>query len=201
VNKLKRAGVVLCGGRSSRMGRPKHSLEIAGKSLLQQSVESLATVVDEIVIAAAADQSLPVLPADQQIIVVRDRWDTAGPLSGIASSFAEMKSEVAVVLTCDAPFVKAALLKLLFDGLGGDDIAIGSTGQPQFFPGVYRRCVGDSAAALLQKGVHRVGALLQLHAVKMIDEAELRSVDPELNSYRDVDTPEEFEALVKSAGD
>jgi molybdopterin-guanine dinucleotide biosynthesis protein A len=182
------------------MKTPKHLLEFQGKTLLQHCIDPVSSVVDEIVVSAAPG-SLPEFGSKRNAVVVQDQREGDGPLAGFAAALAVLQSDLAVVVTCDAPLLNAALLRLLFDSLEGNDIAIGSTGQPQFFPGVYRRCVGESAAKLLQKGVHRVGALLELHAVKMIDEADLRSVDPELNSYRDVDTPEEFEALVKSAGD
>lgn len=181
------------------MKTPKHLLEFQGKSLLQHCLDAVSNVVDEIVVSAAPGPP-PEFKLQRNVAIVQDQREGDGPLAGIAAAFAALQSEVAVFVTCDAPLLNAELLRLLFNSLGDSDIAVGSTGQPQFFPGVYRRCVGESAAALLQKGVHRVGSLLELHSAKVIDEVLLRSVDPQLNSYRDVDTPEEFEALVKSVG-
>ena len=57
-------GIVLCGGRSTRMGVPKATLPFGPETMLQRVVRLLGAVVSPIVVVAAREQSLPELPDD-----------------------------------------------------------------------------------------------------------------------------------------
>jgi len=63
-------GVVLCGGKSTRMGSPKALLPFGPETMLQRVVRLLGTVVSPIVVVAATGQDLPPLPAS--VILTRD---------------------------------------------------------------------------------------------------------------------------------
>ena len=69
-------GIVLCGGKSSRMGTSKALLPFGRETMLQRVVRLLNEVVAPIVVVAASDQELPELPAD--VIVTRDERRDAG---------------------------------------------------------------------------------------------------------------------------
>ena len=71
-------GVVLCGGQSSRMGRPKAWLPFGDELMLPRVVRLLSDAVSPIVVVAAPEQVVPPLPADVQ--VVRDEEKGRGPL-------------------------------------------------------------------------------------------------------------------------
>ncbi|MEP6961580.1 MAG: NTP transferase domain-containing protein, partial [Acidobacteriota bacterium] len=75
------AGVVLCGGKSTRMGSPKALLPFGPETMLQRVVRLLGSVVSPIVAVAARDQVLPELSED--IRVTRDEREQKGPLEGI----------------------------------------------------------------------------------------------------------------------
>src|SRR5512133_599706 len=71
--------IVLAGGKSTRMGRPKALLPVGGEPLIARVVRTLRAVVDEVVVVSAPGQPVPVLPAR----VVHDEVAYLGPLSGI----------------------------------------------------------------------------------------------------------------------
>src|SRR6202043_2693954 len=73
-------GIVLCGGRSTRMGAPKASLPFGPETMLQRVVRLLGNVVAPIVVVAAREQILPELPDDA--IITRDEREQRGPLEG-----------------------------------------------------------------------------------------------------------------------
>ena len=65
------AGIVLCGGSSRRMGRPKETLPFGPELMLQRVVRLLGQAARPVLVVAAADQSLPELP--EAVDIVRDR--------------------------------------------------------------------------------------------------------------------------------
>src|SRR5258708_11619485 len=77
------AGIVLCGGQSKRMGRPKAWLPFGPEVMLQRVVRMLSEVVAPIIVVAAPDQDVPALPAG--VVVVRDEERGRGPLQGLAA--------------------------------------------------------------------------------------------------------------------
>jgi molybdopterin-guanine dinucleotide biosynthesis protein A len=63
-------GIVLCGGKSTRMGVPKATLPFGPETMLQRVVRLLGTVVSPVVVVAAQGQPLPKLP--DEITVTHD---------------------------------------------------------------------------------------------------------------------------------
>src|SRR5215210_4078232 len=84
------AGIVLCGGQSKRMGRPKAWLPFAGEFMLPRVVRLLREVVSPIVVVAASEQDVPPLPGD--IRIVRDDERDRGPLQGLATGLAALEN-------------------------------------------------------------------------------------------------------------
>src|SRR5690349_629710 len=82
------AGIVLCGGKSSRMGRPKALLPFGPELMLQRVVRILSTVVAPIVVVAARDQELPSLSGD--VLPARDEREGRGPLEGLLAGMKEL---------------------------------------------------------------------------------------------------------------
>ena len=74
-------GIVLCGGRSTRMGSSKALLEFGAETMLQRVVRLLGGVVSPLVVVAAPGQELPALPAS--VTVTRDEREGRGPLEGL----------------------------------------------------------------------------------------------------------------------
>src|SRR3954464_10860020 len=94
-------GIVLCGGRSSRMGKPKAWLPFGDELMLPRVVRILREVVEEVVVVAAPGQEVPPLPGEVQI--VRDEVEGRGPLGGLAAGLAalEGKADAAYLSSCD----------------------------------------------------------------------------------------------------
>src|SRR4030095_9801270 len=78
---MKTGAVVLCGGKSTRMGSSKALLPFGPETMLQRVVRLLADVVSPIVVVAAVDQPLPMLPPE--VIITRDELEGRGPLEGL----------------------------------------------------------------------------------------------------------------------
>src|SRR5437867_2395965 len=122
-------GIVLCGGQSKRMGRPKAWLPFAGEVMLPRVVRLLSDVVAPIVVVAAPAQEVPPLPADVRI--VRDEEKGRGPLEGLAAGLAalEGQADAAYLSSCDVPFLQPAFVTRVIARLGSHDICVPKVGE------------------------------------------------------------------------
>src|SRR6516225_9315378 len=116
--------IILCGGQSKRMGRPKAWLPFAGQTMLAHVIVILREVVNPIVVVAAPDQEIPPTPSDIQ--VVRDEERGRGPLQGLAAGLAalEGRADAAYVSSCDVPFLRPAFVWRLIELLGDHAICV-----------------------------------------------------------------------------
>src|SRR5947208_6518233 len=94
-------GIVLCGGRSSRMGRPKAWLPVGDELMLPRVVRVLREAVGPVVVVAAPGQDVPPLSAGVE--VVRDEVEGLGPLAGLAAGLAALDgpADAAYLSACD----------------------------------------------------------------------------------------------------
>jgi molybdopterin-guanine dinucleotide biosynthesis protein A len=199
------AGIVLAGGRSTRMGRPKAGLAWEGTTLLGAVVTALAPVVARVIVVRAPGQELPALPAG--ILVTEDQVAGRGPLEGIRAGMSAAGDHPRVVVAAvDLPFLGPALVARLLAALTGDaDAAVPVVGgRPQPLLAAYRTVLLPEVARLLDAGERRAGALLEGRRVAWLDEAALRddpavrAADPGLAGVRDVDTPQDYRAAQSS---
>ena len=105
------AGILLAGGRSTRMGRPKAELAWGGRTLVEHVAATLAQAVDgPVVVVRAPGQRLPDLPAGVE--VAEDAVEGRGPLEGIAAGLRaiESRADAAFVTSTDVPFLRAAFV-------------------------------------------------------------------------------------------
>src|SRR5579862_2707214 len=98
-------GIILCGGQSKRMGRPKAWLPFGPELMLQRVVRILAMAVQPLVVVAAPDQEVPPLPPG--LMLARDSKPGCGPLEGLSTGLAALGS------TCDAAYMSSCDVPLL----------------------------------------------------------------------------------------
>ena len=193
-------GIVLCGGKSTRMGVPKAGLMFGDETMLQRVVRLLGTVVSPIVVVAARDQSLPELPAD--IILTRDEQEARGPLEGLRAGLKALPESIdaAYVTSCDVPLLVPGFVRLMIDLLGDHDIAvIDIDGFAHPLSAVYRRTILPHVEALLSDGRLRPAFLFDALRTRRVRPSEVASVDPDLLTLRNLNTPEDYREALKQA--
>ena len=118
------AGIVLCGGKSTRMGTSKAMLPFGPETMLQRVVRLLSGVVSPIVVVAAADQELPELPRD--VMVTRDEHEGRGPLEGLRAGLKALPAETdrAYVTSCDVPLLVPGFVTEMLELAKSYDIAV-----------------------------------------------------------------------------
>jgi molybdenum cofactor guanylyltransferase len=196
------AGIVLAGGRSSRMGTPKAALEWHGSTLLRRTVGILARVADgPVVVVRAPGQSLPGLPAATE--VVDDPREGLGPVQGLAAGLAAVASraEIAFVCSTDLPFLHPAFARRVLRAVaGGADVGLPvARGYPQPLAAAYRTTLAPVAERLVREQRLRPAFLFDECAVTRLDDATLRAdpilaaLDPDLDSVLNVNERADYE--------
>lgn len=188
------AAAILAGGRGRRLGgRQKALIEIDGEAILDRQLRVLAPLCASTCVVAPDPSPL----ARPGLALVRDRVGGGGPLDGLAAALAWSPSPWLLALACDQPNVSGAVIELLAAHRGGSDVvAPRIAGRAQPLLALYRRELAGVVLARLRAGRARAVELLEDPppgtGVTWIDEPTLRSVNQTLDSFDNVNRPEDL---------
>jgi molybdopterin-guanine dinucleotide biosynthesis protein A len=196
------AGIVLAGGRSSRMGTPKAALEWHGSTLLRRITGLVARSVDgPVVVVRAPGQSLPELPGDVE--VVEDAREGRGPLQGLAAGLAAVRdaAPVAYVSSTDVPLLHPRFVRSVLAALDVDvDVVLPHVGGfPHPLSAAYRVELVDAIERLIAEDRMRPAFLFEACRVRRVDAAALladpalAALDPDLDSVLNLNEPGDYE--------
>jgi molybdopterin-guanine dinucleotide biosynthesis protein A len=196
-------GIVLAGGRSSRMGTPKAALEWHGSTLLRRVVGIVGRAVDgPVIVVRAPDQELPSLPADVEI--AEDAREGRGPLQGLEAGLAAARAHapVAYASSTDVPLLHPRFVRRVVAAVDeGTDVALPHIrGFPQPLAAAYRTELVEVVARLIAEGRLRPAFLFEacrttrLDADALLDDPALAALDPELDSVLNLNEPADYEA-------
>lgn len=196
----KKGAIILCGGKSSRMGRDKASLPFGPELMLQRVVRLLSEVVDSsaIVVVSAAGQILPPLPP--QILIACDENPGRGPLEGLAAGLKAMPdhAEAVYATSCDVPLMATEFVRAMFNQLGNHEIAVPMEGQFHHpLAAVYRPRVLTTVQQLLNANRLRPRFLFDEVDTIEVDVESLRDVDPTLSTLMNLNHPEDYEKALQ----
>jgi molybdenum cofactor guanylyltransferase len=195
-------GIILCGGRSRRMGRSKASLPFGPETMLGRVARLLGEVVGPIVVVAAPGQEVPDL-ADS-IRIVRDPVSDRGPLQGLAAGLAALPDDVelAYATATDVPFLQPAWVTRLVELIGDRDLAVPEIGgylHP--LAALYRkRTVLPAVERLLDENRLRPVFLLEALQGLRVDASAMSEVDPNLDTLRNLNAPDDYLLALRDAG-
>src|SRR5437588_6444677 len=116
-----------------------------------------------------------------------------GPLMGLYSGLCAMQSSHALVTAVDTPFLQSSIISFLLSESQDEQLLIPSVNElPQVLLAVYPRIILTAIEERLRMGRRDPRALLEVAKVHFIEEEQLRAVDPQLCSFVNINTPEEF---------
>jgi molybdenum cofactor guanylyltransferase len=194
-------GIVLCGGKSTRMGVSKATLPFGAETMLHRVVRLLGAVVSPVIVVAAREQSLPELPDD--VTVTRDEREQRGPLEGLRAGLTALPNsvDIAYVTSCDVPLLVPGFVERMVELLGDHDIAVMEIdGFPHPLSAVYRRDTLPHVESLLEKERLRPVFLFDAVRTRRVRPEEMASVDPQLRTLRNLNTREDYLAALSEAG-
>ena len=185
---MKYGAIILCGGMSSRMGRPKALLPWRGKTMIEHVAGILRPLVDEVIVVTSAELELPKLDAK----IVKDREPNLGPLGGMREGLEASSAELCYAASTDAPYLTPGfVLKMLSFGTAAAPVVDGVV-QPlsAVYPVSLKRTANELIAAK-RMGLH---LLLEAGGFRKVMPEEL----PETLSVRNLNTPEQYLEAVQN---
>jgi len=185
-------GLVLAGGASRRLGRDKAFLELDGRPLIEIVVERMAQVCAEVLIVARDSQPY----AGLGVRVAEDCYRGVGVLGGLHAGLEAATHELALAVGCDMPFLNPDLLRAFIAWSEGFDVAVLRRGEHvEPLHAAYRRTCLPALEAAIRAGERRIISFFPHVRVRYVTPAEVSALDPDLRSFRNVNTPEEWEAV------
>jgi molybdopterin-guanine dinucleotide biosynthesis protein A len=188
------AAVVLAGGKSSRMGKPKALLPFDNEPIIVHIVATLQRLFAEVVVVAAPGQELPAMP----VTLVRDDVAHQGPVGGIYYGLTAAGGDVSFVTSCDSAFLNPRLIAHLVAQMSQHDVVVPHwQGRLQPLHAVYRRTVLPLLEEQLARGELRPIYLFEKVRTLTIDEDEIRRFDPDGASFFNMNTPKDYGEALK----
>ena len=191
-------GIILIGGLSTRMGSDKALLPVEGSTLLQYCINTISQVVDEIVVVNAPNRAAPEIHSDIPLIFGEDRLADEGPLIGMAAGLALANNSISIVTAVDMPLIRSQLLELLIKKIDNKHewVVPIADGRPQPLCSALSTSSLSIISAKILEGARAPMALADDLNAYMLKENEWKEVDPIGQSFKNINTPEEFSSFL-----
>ena len=191
------SGAILAGGHSHRMGRDKALLELDGRPMIAVVAERLRAAAAEVIVAA--DNSQLYTPfADR---CVPDHYSGVGTLGGIHAALAAATHDRVLVVGCDMPFLKPAVLRWFIENAENAEVVILRQGRwVEPLHALYRKSCQSAIEEAIESGRRRVISFFESVSVRYVEPHEIAHLDPDLRSFANINTPEEWRAAGGSGG-
>ncbi|MFD1613798.1 molybdenum cofactor guanylyltransferase [Gelatiniphilus marinus] len=187
INKKDITGIILAGGKSSRMGTDKGFLMLDNKPFIQYSIQALKPLVSEIMIVSD-NSNYDVFGLKR----VNDIKKNAGPMAGIYSGLEASSTDYNLILSCDIPLISSEVLKKLIEVVDDNSeiIQIENHGKTMPLIALYKRHIKDTFNGFLQKDERRLRV-----AVKACKSKTIRLEKAHEFSTMNVNTKEELKQI------
>jgi molybdopterin-guanine dinucleotide biosynthesis protein A len=205
-------GIILAGGASRRMGgRNKAFLRLDGRPLVEIVVGRVQSVCAEVLVVAGDTSPYTKLG----VPLVEDRFRGVGVLGGLHAGLKAASHELALLVGCDMPFLSPDLLRTFAEWVEGYDVAVLRHASPPQSPpqsggdvpqgqgrqyveplhAAYRRTCLPAIEGAIRAGERRIVSFFPNVRVRYATPEEVTPIDPALHSFRNVNTPEEWNAV------
>ncbi|MDR7866601.1 MAG: molybdenum cofactor guanylyltransferase [Sporomusaceae bacterium] len=186
------SGIILAGGRSSRMGRDKTLLVVENETLIERTVKELREVTDDIIIAsnATAKYGLP------DVREVPDIFPDMGPLGGLYAGLLAARYDDVFAVAADMPYFTARLAAYLLSRKDGHDAVVPRTGEDwEPLCAVYSRACAGPIEQCLRDGVRKVFRFYPAVKVLAVTGEELDAAGLPANMFFNLNAPQDLVLL------
>ena len=183
------AGVVLAGGKNSRMGgRDKAFLRVDGEVVVARILSVLRECFEQVVVVS----NKPDKYAPFGVEVTHDELLGYGPLGGLHAALGKVRTPYAFVVACDMPFLRPEPIRFLVSQLNGQEAIVPCWGGDiEPLHAIYGAALRPRIAAMLAEGACGLRDFLPHVRAHYVPEAMMKRIDGAEESFRNVNTPEE----------
>jgi molybdopterin-guanine dinucleotide biosynthesis protein A len=185
--------ILLAGGESKRMGQPKHLLSTSRGTVIDHLHACLSPSFSEtLLVGRGLSHELP------ELRMVEDLHPARSPLVGIYSGLVAAQTNLCFVLACDMPFVRPRLVEELLSRAFDADVVVPIVhGYYEPLCAVYRKSAIPVIATALERNDLKVTKIYEYLRLRTLPEEEVRTVDPDLSSFINLNTPHELPLLAR----
>jgi molybdopterin-guanine dinucleotide biosynthesis protein A len=182
--------LILAGGDSRRMGHDKAALQLGGQSLLQRMIDAMRALFPVVLLSVRQARH----DIDASIAQIRDDIPDAGPLAGLCAGLRQAATPWVFAVATDMPYLRPEIIRHLAARRADCQAVVPiAAGHPQAVAAFYAATALPALQAVLSgAGKHSLQTALHALDVRYVDEQDLRSLDPDLQSFVDLDTPEDL---------
>lgn len=193
------AGIVLAGGKNSRMGgRDKAFLRVDGELVIARVLSVMQACFAQVVVVS----NVPEKYAPFTVEVTRDELPSNGPLAGLHAGLGRIRTPYAFVVACDMPFLRVEPIASLVDRLRDQDAVVPCWDDDiEPLHALYAAALRPRIAAAAARGAYALRDFLPSVAVEYVPERVMRAVPGAEESFRNVNTPEEAARFAVEMGD
>jgi molybdopterin-guanine dinucleotide biosynthesis protein A len=193
--------VILCGGKSTRLGIDKSQLIFRDKTFLECIIDQVAKVTDHIVLVG--DVALDKHRIPSHVLLERDQRPDSGPLEGIRVGLRRLaeKVEFAFVTSCDVPLLKPELIVQLYSQTVSWQAIVPFQGKRIFgMTAIYRTELHEAIDKRIAAHQLRVSDLADAFETHKFDVELLRNSDPNLESLTNINTADDYFEMLNRYG-
>jgi molybdopterin-guanine dinucleotide biosynthesis protein A len=178
-------GIVLAGGKSSRMGTDKGVMELNGKKVIQYVLDALVPIVDDILIIANNDHY-----DNFAYPVYKDIIKDCGPMGGIYTGLINSTTMKNIVVSCDIPFITSPMLLHIISESGNYEITVPKhDGRLEPLCAVYTKQCTGKFKELLEKKVWKMQEALNYFKTQQLNISDTKEM---ARNFININTPEEL---------
>jgi molybdopterin-guanine dinucleotide biosynthesis protein A len=183
-------GLILAGGRSSRMGRPKALLPFGAELLIERQVRLLRPVCAELILVTNEPEHFAFLG----LRTIPDRAPSLGPLAGLEAGLAASRTPLHFAIACDMPFVEPDLIRTMAAEASQCDAVVPQLpAGPEPLYAIWHQSALPAIRAGLDRGERSPQRLLSTLQVRWVPEAALRPFGDPARLFFNCNTPEEYQ--------
>ena len=191
-----RSAVILVGGEARRAnGQEKYFFTYEGKTFIDRLIESLALVVDEIILVARDPEQCKRFSAIKGVRCITDIRTGTGPIGGLHAGTLAAQGDLIFVSACDMPCVDPQVIAYLFNRIEGYDAAIPSWNPEMLEPlhAVYRRTA--LIGYLENHDSLSLRTMVRGLNTRYVPIEEIRTIDHELTTFTNINKIEDLERI------
>jgi len=185
-------GIILAGGKSTRYGKNKALVDIDGLSLIERVIGVMRTIFQDIILIT----NTPDEYAHLALPMHGDLIKGLGPIGGVYTGLSVITHEAGFFVACDMPLLNRDLIRYIIESRDHFDVVVPRvSGMVEALHALYDRGCLPAIKRLIDSRQYQTLRIFNEVSVRYVEEVEIRSFDPDLGSFININRPQELRRL------